>query len=293
MTPARTQMCRIFAVIAMLWTTACDELSARRQIQKAGELFNDGEYAEALEEYEEALEKAPDLQTGHHNAAICAYRAFQPGVPTEKNKYYAERAAYHFKVYLDAHPDDEEIVDLLTNVWLDSDRHEEALDYWKARQQKTPKDLGVLEKLGTINRQAGNYEDALKCDYQRAELAPNEAGRLKALLDIGGLQLSRLNNTEMVDAERLAIADEGITALKKALKAQPKNPTVHSVLGSLYQFRSVTHYAGWARIVDAASQRRYQLAYSELKKAQQAKAGGKQGKDKAPSLGQNKEKPGE
>lgn len=266
MTPSSTS-CRfsvaILATCTLFAGVACDQLSARRDIQKGDKLYEEGKYDEAIEKYEDALEKA-DLATGHHNAAIAAYKAFQPGIDTEANRGYADTAMLHFKAYLESHPNDEEIIGLLTNVWLDSEAYDEALAYWHDQLDERPDDREVLERLGTINRQAGNYEKALEWDYKRADIANDSAHKVKAYLDIAGLQYSRLNKAELVDDERLAVADEGIAALQKALELAPDSPDVLSLLGTLYQYRAPTHYSTWARVTESASQRYFQVKRNEI-----------------------------
>jgi len=242
---------------------ACSELKARREIQRGDKLYEEGRYDEAIELYESALSRAPDLTTGHHNAAVASYRAFQPGVETEENLRYAEMAAEHFVAYLDTHPDDDEIVSLLTNVWLDSERYDDALKYWMAQLEEHPDDSEVLMRLGTINRQAMRYDEALRWDYRRAETAPDKAHKVKAYSDIAQLQYGRLTKSDLVDDKRIAIADSGIAALQKALELAPEEPNLHSLLGSLYQFRSLSHYSTWGRLAEVASQRYYQVRRNE------------------------------
>lgn len=277
--------------------SGCDEIKARRMIQEGDKLYGDGKYAEAIAEYEQALALAPDLTTGHHNAAIASYKAFQPGVETPANEEFAAKAAAHFERYLEDHPDDLEIIGLLTNVWLDSERYDQALEYWLAQLEARPGDIQVLQRLGTINRQAGRYDEALRWDYQRADVAKDDAHRVKAYVDIAQLQYSRLTKPDLVDAERLAVVDGGIAALQKALALQPDNPDLYSLLGTLYQFRALAHYTTWARVAEAASQRHYQVQRNELveklkaqQAAQQASSGAGSSGDVSPDGAEPKEK---
>src|SRR5690606_27729791 len=97
--------------------------------------------------------------------------AFQPGIDTPANKRYAEQASEHFQAYLEAHPKDEEIIELLTTVWLDSEQTDVALAYWEKIRAADPKNPRALAKLSSIERMAGRYDDALAYDYARVELA--------------------------------------------------------------------------------------------------------------------------
>lgn len=260
----------IAAACSAFLISSCAELEARRTIQKGDKLYEDGKYAEAIELYEEALGES-DLATGHHNLAIAAFVAFQPGIDTPSNKRYAEKASEHFQAYLKKKPDDQEIIELMTTVWLDSDQTDVALAFWEEKRQEDPKNPRALRKLGSIQRMAGNYDEALRWDYARVELASNPKDKVVALVQIGQLQYSRLTKATMVDEERLAVADSGISALKTALELQPDNASVHSLTATMYQFRALAHQSGWARLADTASQRYHHLKRKELADAAKAK----------------------
>lgn len=261
----------IAALCCALLAISCSELDARRTIQKADKLYDDGKYAEAIKLYEQALESA-DLATGHHNLAIAAFAAFQPGIETPANLEYAKKASKHFQAYLESHPKDDEIIELLTTVWLDSDQTEVALAYWEEQRKADPKDTRALRKLGSIQRMAGNYEEALKWDYARVELATDPKDKVRALVQIGQLQYSRLTKSTLVDAERLQVADSGLAALQQAVALQPENANIHSLMATVYQFRSLAHQTSWARTIDTASQRYHHLRRKELADAAKAQA---------------------
>ena len=260
----------LFAVAALIALAGCDELSSRREIQQANKLYLEGRYAKAIELYDSALQRSPDLTIGHHNAGLAYHKLFQPGVDTPQNKVYAEKAAYHFTKYLDDEPGDQKIISLLTTIWLDSDQYDKALKYWGDVLAKDPKSRDVLEKLANINRQAGNFDKALEWHTRRLELETDPGAKVKALTDIAQMQWSRLQKPELVDAERVAVVDVGLAALQKAEQLDPKNAVVHSLIASLYQHRALAHGATWAKAIEIASQRFQQVRFSEIQKAANA-----------------------
>jgi tetratricopeptide (TPR) repeat protein len=258
--------------------SSCAELEARRSIQKGDKLYEDGKYAEAIALYEEALAES-DLAIGHHNLAVAAFIAFQPGIDTPANQLYAKKASEHFQAYLKQKPDDAEIVELMTTVWLDSDQTDVALAYWEEKRAANPDSVAPIRKLGTIQRLAGNYEEALKWDYARVKLAKLPKDKVLALVQIGQLQYSRLAKSTMIDEERLAVADSGIQALQEALTIQPDNAKLHSLIATIYQFRALAHQVGWAQLADSASQRYHHIKRKSLADAAKAKQA-KEGPDK-------------
>ena len=252
-----------------LLSGGCKELEARRTIQDADKAYQDGLYKEAIGAYEDALGKA-DIDIGHHNLAIAAYKAFQPGVPTPANVEYGEKAAKHFMAYLKEHPDDRGIIDLLTTLWLDSEKYDEAIGYWKKELDKTPGDAKILNKLSTINRQAKRYDDALGWDQKRLESAKDNKEKFKVYRDIAQLQYSRLTKASLVDDERLEVADSGIAALQKAISFNPEANDVYGLMATLYQFRALSHFSTWGQTIDAASQSFYQKKHRQVQLASKA-----------------------
>ena len=255
------------AALALIALAGCNELSSRREIQEANKLYLEGRYAKAIELYETALERSPDLSVGHHNAGLAYHKLFQPGTDTPQNKAYAEKAAYHFTKYLDDESGDQKIISLLTTIWMDSDQYDKAIKYWGDVLAKNPDSRDVLEKLANINRQAGDYDKALEWHRKRVELETDNGAKVKALTDIAQMEWSRLQKPELVDAERIAVVDVGLAALQKAEQLDPKNAVVHSLIASLYQHRALAHGATWAKVIEAASQRYHQVRFSEIQKA--------------------------
>jgi tetratricopeptide (TPR) repeat protein len=273
----------IVLAVGLLGTTGCEEIKSRREIQKGNRLYLEGRYRLAVEKYEAALARTPDLAIGQHNAGLAYYRMFQPGLETPDNKDVATRAADHFQTYLGSNPADRKIIGLLTTIWLDSGQYEKALAYWAAVLAKNPESRDVIEKLANINRQAGQYEKALEWHYKRADLEADAGGKIKAYLDIAQMQWSRLTRQDLVDHERIAVADVGIAALQRAEALDPDHAQVQSLLGSLYQFRSLAHHASWARAVETASQRHHTVRFSEITKAAKEAAEKAQAASSAPA----------
>lgn len=277
-----------FAIVAiaaavLVAVTGCDELTSRREIQRANKLYLEGRYTKAIELYDAALARTPDLAIGHHNAGLAYHKLFQPGEETPQNKVYAEKAAYHFTRYLEEEGgSDQKVISLLTTIWLDSGQYDKALAYWNQVLAKNPDSRDVLEKLANINRQAGNYDKALEWHHKRIALEKDPGAKVKALTDIAQMEWSRLQKPELVDAERVAVVDVGLAALQQAEQLDPKNAVVHSLIASLYQHRALAHGSSWAKAVEVASQRYHQVRFTEIQKAASA-APASGGDGKSPS----------
>ncbi len=247
-------------------SAGCNQIDARRKIQKGTKLYNEGKFAEAADAFEQALTIAPDIAIGQYNAALANFRAFEPGNDSKGNMGFAERAGKHFQSYLATDPEDRRMVELMTTLWLDSGQFAKAEEYWSAELAKNEKDPDVLRQMAKINLAAGKHDETIKWINRRCEIETKNDAKVDCFLDIAKIQWSRLRKSDLVDLERLAVADVGLAALQAAEKLDPKNAGVQSYLGSLYELRKLAHGASWAQAVDAASERMHKLQFIELQK---------------------------
>jgi tetratricopeptide (TPR) repeat protein len=250
----------------LLSTTGCEELSARRQVQKANKHYAQGRFSKAVEEYEAALGKA-ELPIGHHNAGLAYFKLFKAGIETPENLAYAARATDHFQKYLVAFPDDTQIIGLMTQVWLDSGQYEKALAYWEQELVESPKNTEILAYLASINRQAGNWEKAVEWHYRQYEAESAPDGKVAALVDVAKLIWHKLQDKEtLTGLERIRVADIGIGALQQAAEMEPESIDVHRYLASMFQLRAMGQGASWAQAVDRASSQIHQSKVIDLTK---------------------------
>jgi tetratricopeptide (TPR) repeat protein len=282
-TPWRVRTARICigiaAALVLLSNTGCEELSARRQIQKANKLYAQGKFSKSVEEYEAALGKA-DLPIGHHNAGLAYLKLFKAGIETPQNLGYAAKATEHFQTYLRAFPDDARVIGLMTQVWLDSGQYDSALAYWEQELAESPKNTEILSYLASINRQAGNWEKAVEWHYEQHEAEPGEDGKAGALVDIAKLIWHKLQDKDgLTGLERIRVADIGIGALQQAAELKPDDIDVHRYLASMFQLRAMGHGAAWAQAVDRASSQIHQGKVIELSKQHEQPAPAGDGTD--------------
>jgi len=280
----------ILVSLGSLASTGCQELEARRLVQKADALYLEGRADQAIDLYEEALAKKPELLVGRHNAALAYYQLFKPGNEDEKNLAYAKKATEHFELYLKAEPKDSDIQKLLTQTWEDSGQVDAAVKFWTEKLDADPKNRDVLNQLAAVNINAGRIQAGLDWLWKLSDAEAETAGKVQAYLTIGRTTMGRLARTNLVDMERLELADQGIAALQAALALQPDDLQIHGLLNAIYQRRSVAHGASWAQLLDLAAARSHWIQYRDLEaKAKQASEAKKADADKVEAKDADKE----
>lgn len=277
---SRWRRSRILLMLTVIWLsiggTACQEISARRAVQEGNKEYERGNFKQAAELFEEALQTpGGHVDTAHFNAALTYKKMFRAGDEDPANLALAKKAADHFLAYLKAHPKEREIVALLTRVWNDSGDFESALAYWERELLKDPENTEVIGILAGINRQAGNFDKAKEWHLRQVELESDPLAKAGAYKAIGSLMVSRLRGRahEIIGAERLQLADAGIEVLQKAAELAPEDADVQTALGFLYGERALAQSTTWAQIAEVAAARHHYKRWAELnKKASQEQA---------------------
>lgn len=266
----------VSALILCSTSIGCEEISARREIQEGNKQFERGKYEEAVTLFEQALTKAPHLDTAHYNAALAYKKLFRPGVETPENLGYAESSAKHFNAYLANNPTDREIVTVLTRLWNDAGDYDSALQYWERELAKEPNNTEIIGILAGTNRQAQRWDKAIEWNMRQVEIEKEPAAKASAYKAVAGLMVSRLRGRQhqLIGEERLQLADTGIAALQKAAALTPDDPDVQTALGFLYGERSLGQMSTWAQIVEIAAARHHYKRWSALNKAAKAQTGG-------------------
>lgn len=253
--------------------TGCEEVQARRHIQKGNSLYYQGEYEQAVGEYDQALEKKPELTIGWYNKGLTHLALFAPGAKTPENEAHAQGAIKSFNEYLKKSPKDEKARDYLLSTYIDSGHYEGALEYFEKKLAEAPNDVLAIAQLAQINAGAGKFEDANKWHRKRVAIETSPDGKADALYSIGVLSWRRLNNRfEVVGTERAKIADEGIGALEEALVIRKDHQAQLTYHNLLYRERALAHEASWARAVDLATAQLSFKKAMDIVKAQQAAA---------------------
>ncbi len=271
----------------------CEEIGARRGVQEANRLYERGKFAESAARYEESLKVAPHLDTAHFNAGLAYRKMFRPGVQTPENLEVAERATYHMAKYIEMKPEAEDVdrvIALMTRVWNESGNYKAALGYWGGELEKDPKNTEIMGIMAGINRQAGDWEQAIEWHLKQVEVEEGAKAKANAYKAIGTLLVSRLRgrNHEIIWHERLQTADSAIAALQKANELVSDDADIETSLGFLYGQRALAQLPSWAQVVEIATARHHYKRWVELNKKAQAAAAAEAAKAEADSA-ENKE----
>lgn len=255
----------------------CDQVSARRKIQKANELYKNGRYDQAIALYEEALALDNSLAIGHHNLGVSYYKIMKRGDKSPENKAIADKAAEHLQTFLKTNPLDDDIRKLITDIWVDTDQVPKAVAFWTAEHDAAPKAMFPIEQLAELTFGNGDWRDALRWLEVGVEVAETPEAKAKAYTKIGSLCFVLLLNNKSPDsgpkqidgALRIEVADIGISALQKGQQIMPKSTEIVSVLGSLNIQRGIANGSRIGYSIDMAAYQNYMRIFGVLREEAQ------------------------
>jgi tetratricopeptide (TPR) repeat protein len=263
----------LVAVVATVALAGCDQVSARKKIQEAGQLYADQEFEKAAEKLEAALKIAPDIDIAHHNLGITYSRLFKAGQETAANKAIAEKATRHLKLWLEKHPNDDKVRKLLTKLWLDSGDYQTALDYWQKIHEADPKARDVIQLIAGIYMKTGDWRTSLTWWEKDLAAAPDAAGRMSSHQSIIRITFNKMlaGGTKVLGAERVELGDIGLHSVDESIKIDAKAIEPWSMGAGLWRQRSLAQGASWAMAIDEAEgqifSQRARVLKEEAKKA--------------------------
>lgn len=92
------------ALLLAGFTTGCKKLEARDNLNKGVQAFKGAKYGDAVEFFKKAIDLDPTYPTARLYLATAYMSQYIPGADSPENNAYAEQAANHFKIILEADP---------------------------------------------------------------------------------------------------------------------------------------------------------------------------------------------
>jgi tetratricopeptide (TPR) repeat protein len=268
---------RLLLLLAAL--SGCSELRARNHARKGNQLFMEGNYPAALQEYTRAEQLLPTLPTILLNKGLACRNMMMPRAKTPASERSVECALAAFEKLKQLEPADPRGDRLYVQTLFDADRFEMLAQRYQQQLDRNPGDLAALNGLIQVYSRWDRWDDLLRLTIRRAELQSRDA---EAQYSVGVLIWSRLfqkgggaeraaydprvepkpppppiGEGDIVGDERARLADQGVVYLEKALAIRPKYREAVTYLNLLYRQKSYAFFdrpEEWQACVNAADQ---------------------------------------
>jgi tetratricopeptide (TPR) repeat protein len=247
--------------------TGCDMLVSRFKAREAADKFHAGDFAGAARKFDEANRLDPNhptllLNTGTTNLAL--FRA--TGNKTPEGQSAATRAIAAYERYLERRPNDERVKAALIQTFIETNRYEDAVSFFRPSVDKNPPNLESLGILATVATKCGKADEARKWHQKRIDAAPTHPDGYLAL----GVFLwqEMHDHPAWTHDKRKELGDVALERLKKAIELAPAAPNAYTYANLVYRELSATEPTEEGKKRDLEEANKYfQMALERQKKA--------------------------
>jgi len=220
----------IFSLFAL---TSCGKFRAKIEMKEGNDLYAAKKYEEAIQKFQGAIQKSPDLAEAYLNVGLSYMALYVPGSTHPKDVKYADEAIKYLKEYLKLRPDDKSANDYLVQMYLNADRKDDAIAYFADYLQKNPNDVQIIQKLAYLYAQTGKFDEALKWYKRRTEVEPNNP---EAFYVIGVICWEKSYKfADVTPEDRQKLIDTGMQSLEKAIQINPDYADAYLYMNLMYR----------------------------------------------------------
>jgi tetratricopeptide (TPR) repeat protein len=281
---SRSSSCASALALAIALLPACTQVRGRKRIQDANELYRRGKYAEAVALYKEAEAFVPELPTLWLNEGYTCRQLIAPGGKDPASRRATACALAAFKRLAEVAPRDGRATELTLQTWFDTGDYADLEAHYLAQHRHAPRDPDAVHGLQDVYFKWGKWREALEWSKQAAALRPDDA---EAQYGVGTFVWQILSShgggaamagyspwpqsadgkttttvappafaPDDITAEaRVALADQGIAYLEKAVARRPHYAEAMTYLALLWRQKSFAFFTdpiAWQGAVDEA-----------------------------------------
>jgi len=268
----------------------CGELRGRRLIQKANQLYRDGQYKEAVAMFREAEHFVPDYWLLWLNMGYTCQQMVIPGAKTPENDGAIQCALQAFQRLQRLKPTDPRGSALYVQTLFDTEQYEALAGIFQNRYQTDPNDEEALNGLIQVfSKWPGHLREAIAWYQKKAEQKSGDAEAQygagvfvwqQLFAKGGGADKAQFDprpdpnkpdphkvapafgEGEIVGQQRIEMADLGIEDLERAVELRPKYHEAMVYLSLLYRQKSFAYFDRpdeWQTCIDKASEWREKM----------------------------------
>lgn len=285
---------KLLVCLLALGLFGCQELRARQYGREGNRHFLEGDYRAAVVAYSASEQLAP-LAAVQLNKGLACRQLLLPGAKGSQNERATSCALEAFRRLKTLSPRDERADRLYQQTLFDSDRYEQLVELYQQQLRRAPDDPAAINGLIQVYSRWSRWDDALRWTEERARRRPLDPEAHYALgvfiynrlFEKGGgpekssfdprpaperKQAPPFETADITGSERVALAERGITALKKAVELRPTYVEALTYLGLVYRQQSFAYFdepSAWQAAVNSAEAfRRQALTHGSQHPAQ-------------------------
>jgi tetratricopeptide (TPR) repeat protein len=276
---------KLLLLLLLASQAGCSELRARQHGREGNRYFREGDYRSAVTSYS-ASEQLYPLAVVTLNKGLACRQLLMPGAKGPESERAADCALASFRRFKELKPGDARAEQLYQQTLFDAERYPELVRLYEQQLARSSDDPAAINGLIQVYTRWDRWDEALRWMVERAKRRPADPevhyavgvfiyNRLFA--KGGGQEKSSFDPRpglepkspppfapgDITGKERVALAEQGIFELKRALELRPTYTEALTYLGLLHRQQSFAYFdqpAAWQAAVDAAEALRRQAA---------------------------------
>src|SRR5258708_4800343 len=133
-----------------LFTTGCEKLKARDNLNKGVQAYKNAQYPAAVERFEQAVQLDPGFATARLYLAMAYYSQYIPGADSPENQQNADHAYSEFKKVLEQDPKNDIATQSIASLYFNQKKWDDAESWYKKSLELNPKSKEGYYTLGVI-----------------------------------------------------------------------------------------------------------------------------------------------
>ena len=207
----------------LVFSTGCNRLKARDQLNKGVQAYKSAKYEEAINHFQSAVNLDPTYPMTRIYLATAYAQQVVPDLTTPDNLKKADLAISSYKKVLDEHPNDVTSLKGIAGLYFSTDKMDLAKQWQEKVIQADPKDPEAPYTIGAIDWKAA-YKNAVT-DLSKNGLQNDDKGNVKMSKQV--CAIVKKDNTPLIT--------EGLTNLQKAVDLRPSYDEAMTYLNLMYR----------------------------------------------------------
>jgi len=213
----------VAAVAAVaLFSTSCEKLRARDQLNKGVQAYKNAQYPQAVECFKTAVDLDPNFPTARLYLATAYMSQYIPGADSPENMQMAKAAYDQFQKVLEQDNKNTVATASIASLLFNQKKLDEAAGWYKKLIQLDPKNKEAYYTLGVV-AWTKTFKPRMEA-RAKMSMKPEDPGPLK----------DKKVRAELA-TQSMPVVEEGIKNLNEALKIDPEYDDAMAYLNLLYR----------------------------------------------------------
>jgi tetratricopeptide (TPR) repeat protein len=220
---ARFWVPAVASLSLLVSVTGCSKLQARDQLNKGVQAYKSGKFEEAIDHFQQAVNKDPSLKMTHLYLATAYAQQVVPATDSPANNKVAQQAINAYQDVLKEDPNDTTALKGIASIYFNTNKFDEAKKWQQKVLSADPKDAEAYYTIGVI-------------DWGQARKNSMTVLSANGLTDKGdGNPTLPKKECQKLVEQNTPLVDEALDSLHKAIELRPNYEDAMAYINLAYR----------------------------------------------------------